>query len=141
MGRAIKYAAFFAASAFLSLLALGVAFASFKVPALHLSGTPTELARFYAGMYVGFASGVAESYALVILGGMVGSAVAFWLALKGRLRPWVILAAGAVFAIATFLLRRPAIQLVGELPWLVGGVVIAGVLSYTAALLLSPHAA
>jgi len=141
MGRAIKYAAFFAASAFLSLLALVVGVASFKVPALHLSGTLTYQVQFYAGMYVGFASGVAVSYALVILGGMVGSAVAFWLALNGRLRPWVILAAGAVFAIATFLLRRPAIQLVGELPWLVGVVVIAGVLSYTAALFLSPHAA
>jgi hypothetical protein len=139
MGRAIRYAAFFAASAFLSLLALQVA--TLELPPLHLSGTPTEQARFYAGMYVGFAAGVAVSSALVILGGMVGSGVAFWLALKGKLRPWVILATGAVFAIATFLLRWPAIQLVGELPWLMGVVVIAGALSYTVALLLSPHAA
>ncbi len=135
MGRAIKYAALFAASAFLSLLALGAA--TFQFPALHLSGTPTELAPFY----VGFAAGVAVSTAPVILGGMVGSAIAFSFSLRGKLRPWVILATGAVFATVTFLLRWPAIRLVGELPWLIGVVVIAGVLSYAAALLFSPHAA
>ena len=139
MGRAIKYAAFFAASVFLSLLALEVA--TFEFPPLRVSGAPTDQALFYAGIYVGFAAGVAVSSASVILGGMVGSAVAFSLARRGKLRPWVILATGAVFAMALFLLRRPAIRLVGELPWLIGGVLIAGVLSYAAALLFSPRAA
>jgi hypothetical protein len=139
MGRAIKYAALFAASAFLSLLALEVATSEF--PLLRVSGTPTEQAHFYAAMYVGLAAGVAVSSAPVIVGGMVGSAVAFSLVLRGKLRPWVILATGAVLAMATFLLRWPAIRLVGELPWLIGVVVIAGVLGCAAALLFSPRAA
>jgi Na+/melibiose symporter-like transporter len=92
-------------------------------------------------MYVGFAAGMALGFAPVIVGGMVGSAVAFSLVLRGKLRPWVIVATGAVFAIATFLLWGPAIRLVGELAWLIGVVVIAGVLSYAAALLFSPRAA
>lgn len=127
MVRVIRYSAIFALSAFALLLPLRLALIIFELPSFTVSGTPTIQALGYLGM----AAGTVTLIAPIIVLGMIGSALGFWLMPRNRfLRTGVIVGAGGMFALTMFFLNYPAIRLIGEVLWLISVVAIAGVLGY-----------